>query len=169
MLSRQWLIKDDKTHPGTINGASPASSGSEYFLLLCELIFISSLGLNHVPHIISSLNALLVKVVNRVFKCTKSGQKYKVVSHSINPPSYNCCMFWVGYDPHFVQKISDDVDVGYLGKIVANIKKNCCKIWGITYSKHAENITWWVYWMRNKCLLLATFWTFQNPIDHFNQ
>ena len=53
--------------------------------------------------------------------------------------------------------------------ISTSSKKNHCKIWVITYSKHAANITWWVYWMRNNCLLLSTFCTFQNPIDHLNQ
>ena len=43
-------------------------------------------------------------------------------------------------------------------------KKYICKIWVITYSKHAANITWWVYWMKNKCLLLSTFCTFQTPL-----
>ena len=38
-------------------------------------------------------SALLVKVVNRVLKCTKSGQKQTLVSHSISPPSYICCIF----------------------------------------------------------------------------
>ena len=43
------------------------------------------------------------------------------------------------------------------------------KIWVINNSKHAANITWRVYWMRNNCLVLSTFCTFQNPIDHLNQ
>ena len=34
------------------------------------------------------------------------------------------------------------------------------KIWIITSSKHAASITWWVYRMRNRGLLLATFCTF---------
>ena len=35
-----------------------------------------------------------------------------------------------------------------------------CKIWVITNSKYAANITWWVYWMRNRGLLLPIFCTF---------
>ena len=34
------------------------------------------------------------------------------------------------------------------------------KIWVITNSESAANITWWVYWMRNRGLLLAIFCTF---------
>ena len=32
-------------------------------------------------------------------------------------------MFWVGYDPYFVQKKSDDVDMEYLGKIVEDVQQ----------------------------------------------
>ena len=32
-------------------------------------------------------------------------------------------MFWVGYDPYFARKKSDDVDMAYLGKITANAQK----------------------------------------------
>ena len=39
-----------------------------------------------------------------------------------------------------------------------------CKIWVITRSKSAKYLVWWVYWMKNKCLLLATFCTFQTPL-----
>ena len=58
----------------------------------------------HFPPGPSGHNALLVKVVNRVLKCTKSGQKKTVVSHSKNPPSDICCMFCVVYDRYFAQK-----------------------------------------------------------------
>ena len=34
------------------------------------------------------------------------------------------------------------------------------KIWVITNSKSAPNITWWVYWMRNRGLLFPIFCTF---------
>ena len=46
-------------------------------------------------------NALFVKLVKRVLKWIKSGQKKTFFSHSINPPSDICCMFWVGYGPYF--------------------------------------------------------------------
>ena len=39
------------------------------------------------------------------------------------------------------------------------------KIWFKTNSKHAANIIWRVYRMRNKCLLLPTACTFQSPTD----
>ena len=32
-------------------------------------------------------------------------------------------MLWVGYDPYFAQKKSDNVDMGYLGKITENVQK----------------------------------------------
>ena len=38
-----------------------------------------------------------------------------------------------------------------------------CKIWVITMSKSAKYLVWWVYWMKNKCLLLSTFCSFQTP------
>ena len=38
------------------------------------------------------------------------------------------------------------------------------KIWVITNSKSAPNITWWVYWMRNRGLLLPIFCTFFYPV-----
>ena len=38
------------------------------------------------------------------------------------------------------------------------------KIWVKTNSKHATNITWWVYWMCNKCLILHIFFTFKIPL-----
>ena len=31
-------------------------------------------------------------------------------------------------------------------------------------SKSAKYLVWWVYWMKNKCLLLSTFCTFQTPL-----
>ena len=36
-----------------------------------------------------------------------------------------------------------------------------CKIWVITMSKRAKFLVSWVYWMRNKGLLLPTFCTFE--------
>ena len=49
--------------------------------------------------------AQLVKVVNRVLKMyvQKVDKSRQFFSHSINPPSYICCMFWVSYDPYFLQ------------------------------------------------------------------
>ena len=38
------------------------------------------------------------------------------------------------------------------------------KIWVITDSKSAPNITWWVYWMRNRGLLLPNFLHFFYPV-----
>ena len=38
-----------------------------------------------------------------------------------------------------------------------------CKIWVITNHKCAANITWWVYWMRNRGPLLPIFCTFFYP------
>ena len=43
-----------------------------------------------------------------------------------------------------------------------------CKIWVLPVSKSAKFLVWWVYWMRNKCLLLSTFCIFQNPTDPLN-
>ena len=39
-----------------------------------------------------------------------------------------------------------------------------CKIWVMTNSKNAANITWWVYWMRNRGLLSKTFCTLFNQL-----
>ena len=39
-----------------------------------------------------------------------------------------------------------------------------CKIWVMTNSKSAANITWWVYWMRNRGLLSKTFCTLFNQL-----
>ena len=39
-----------------------------------------------------------------------------------------------------------------------------CKIWVITNSKSAANITLWVYWMRNRRLLLTIFCTLFNQL-----
>ena len=39
-----------------------------------------------------------------------------------------------------------------------------CKIWVITNSKSAANITSWVYWMRNRSLLLKTFCNLFNQL-----
>ena len=33
-------------------------------------------------------------------------------------------MFWVTYDPYFAQKKSNDVDMAYLAKIIANVPKS---------------------------------------------
>ena len=38
------------------------------------------------------------------------------------------------------------------------------KIWVITNSRSAANITWWVYWMRNRGLLLPIFLHFFYPV-----
>jgi hypothetical protein len=48
-----------------------------------------------------------------------------------------------------------------LAKFSAPMSSNffLCKIWVITNSKSAANITWRVYWMRNRGLLLQTFCT----------
>ena len=40
-----------------------------------------------------------------------------------------------------------------------------CKIWTMTNSKSAANITWWVWWMRNRGLLLTFFGPFLTPLD----
>ena len=40
-----------------------------------------------------------------------------------------------------------------------------CKIWVITNSKSAANITLWVYWMRNRGLLSKTFCTLFNQLS----
>ena len=40
------------------------------------------------------------------------------------------------------------------------------KFWVTLDSKHAANITRWVYWIRNKCLLLSTFCTFGKTTLH---
>ena len=46
-----------------------------------------------------------------------------------------------------------------------NVVKICwCKIWVISISKSAKLHVWWVYWMKNKCLHLSTFCTFQTPL-----
>ena len=39
-----------------------------------------------------------------------------------------------------------------------------CKIWVIIISKSAKFLVWRVYWMKNKCLLLSTFCSFQTPL-----
>ena len=38
------------------------------------------------------------------------------------------------------------------------------KIWVVTIRKNAKFLVWWGYWVRNKCLLLSTFCTFQTPL-----
>ena len=38
------------------------------------------------------------------------------------------------------------------------------KIWVMTIPKNAKFLVWWVYWMRNKGLVLPTFCTFQTPL-----
>ena len=55
-----------------------------------------------------------------------------------------------------------------------NFSKNCflkklwknfgTKIWVVTIRKNAKFFVWWGYWVRNKCLLLSTFCTFQTPL-----
>ena len=42
------------------------------------------------------------------------------------------------------------------------------KIWVKSNSRNAANITWRVYWRRNKCLLLSIVCNFQNPTDPLN-
>ena len=48
-----------------------------------------------------------------------------------------------------------------LGQIFCTnvIKQILCQIWVLTNSKSAANVTWQVYWMRNRGLLLQTFCT----------
>ena len=57
--------------------------------------------------------------VSGILKSTKLGKK-NLFSWSINPPSDICWIIWVGFDPNF----SDDVDIAYLAKITAKVKKN---------------------------------------------
>ena len=42
------------------------------------------------------------------------------------------------------------------------------KIWVIFWSKNHFLQLWGVFWLRNKHLLLSTFCSFQNPMEHLN-
>ena len=59
--------------------------------------------------------------------------------------------------------------VGECGVIQCNIGQGRLKIFGCkirvkTMSKSAKYLVWWVYKMKNMCLLLSTFCTFQTPL-----
>ena len=92
--------------------------------------------------------------------------------------SHSTSLFWAFFLDmvyiFIIQKISPN-EAGFnlfltlaliLAKFVfKNVMKFCwCKIWVITMSKSAKYLVWWVYWMKNKCLLLSTFCTFQTPL-----
>ena len=87
---------------------------------------------------------------------------------------HSASLFWAFFlgmvNIFILQKISSERDrlqhfctfAVILDKFSAPMSSNffLWKIWVITNSKCAANITWWVYWMRNRGLLLQIFCTF---------
>ena len=91
-------------HPSADGKTQPWQRSLEYKLentWRCHLVTTPRKWWQEIEFLKIDRIALLVKFF---LKCTISGGKRRVVSHSRNLPSDICCMFWVGYDTYFAQK-----------------------------------------------------------------